>query len=168
MSQFAPISHVSLDYPLPRRAYGAPPVGQTKNPPPYRDGNLLIPRYHPIYPDCIGTSQAGHQHAPSFITGDEPGLAYWLFRVPVLSGQERLQLAAPEGFCSKFGAPASTIPGSLSAHLSYSSPSQLLLKNRTTATDYCQRAPVLACGPIMPGDDPEPHAEPGRRLAPSL
>ena len=60
------------------------------------------------------------------------------YSVQFLPGQGRLQLATPEGFCSKFGAPASTVPGSLCAHLSYSSPSKLLLENRNIATASCQ------------------------------
>jgi len=54
----------------------------------------MFPRYHPNYPDMIGTSLAGHQHVPSFLTG---------VRTPArstgpLSSSEAFQLAAPEGF----------------------------------------------------------------------
>ena len=54
-----------------RERYTEGRPGANKNPVPYRDGTLLFPRYHPIYP-ANRTSLSRHQHAPSRITSDEP------------------------------------------------------------------------------------------------
>lgn len=68
---------------------GEPLIGHKKSPVHIGTGLSIFPRYHPINP-IARTSLAGHYHAPSLLTGDDPD--------PVYSPCYGFRLAAPEGF----------------------------------------------------------------------
>ena len=85
-----------------------------KAPSQHRDGTSYSRGTTLIIPNCIGTSLAGHQHVPSFLTGERSPA----WPTHLLSSPDGFRLAAPEGFSVSFGAPAFTVPGSLGAYFS--------------------------------------------------